>query len=547
LCRGQSKYERVTMGTSHSRRIYSSLMPALRSSLPGLLAGTLTATLAGLCMLGALWCMVRLVSDMSPGWVLAATGLWLLGAALTTCASWLAHAAEGRFSARLRRLVARHLLRLPARTLARQGDVALRRLVADDIAALHHMVAHLPAEVATFIVVPLTSIALLLVLAGPFALWVLLPGVLAALYYLVLVPRVGKRYGAQRMQIMSDMVSAVDDHARGIRVHRLYGSQTGALAAYHQAAKAFTHNMAAWVGRVASPAAIAIALLQAVATFAIAYAVAHQYDADTLAAVLFFSLAIVTPALRLGHGLDYVAAGKAAATRLAALLQEPLLPAGDRTVLPQGQFILEVRDAHLMLDGNHLLNGLSYDFASGKITAITGASGTGKTSLLRVLAGWEQLSGGTVFLAGINLAQLDAPTRHRAILLVPQDGDVLQATVRENLALSAPDATEEQMTAALQQVQLSVDLDANAAQLSGGEKQRIGLARLFLTDAPVLLIDEPTRALDHAAAIRLMDSLRILAHKKGKTVVMVTHDPALAARADARLALVRRAAKEKLA
>ncbi|KXU38476.1 ABC transporter [Ventosimonas gracilis] len=530
----------MNTGTPH---LYSPLIPALRSALAGLLAGAVCATLSALCMLAALWCMVRLVGEVSLDWALAAVALWLSGALLAACASWLAHAAEGQFSARLRRQVAGHLLRLPVSTLARQGDMTLRRLVADDISALHHMVAHLPAEVATFIVVPLASIALLVVLAGPAALWTLLPGVLAALYYLALAPHMGKRYGAQRMQIMGEMVSAVDDYARGIRVHRLYGSQTGALAAYHNAAEAFTRNMAAWVGRVATAAAVAIALLQAVATFAIAYTVAHQHDTTTLAAVLFFSLAIVTPALRLGHGLDYVATGRAAAARLAALLCEPTLPCGDvsslRDMASNGSPVLEIRDAQLSLDGNRVLDGLSHRFASGRLTAITGASGTGKTSLLRVLAGLESLSGGAVYLAGVEMAQLHEQARHQTVLLVPQGGDVLQATVRENLALSAPDATDAQLVTALQQAQLRIDLDADAARLSGGEKQRIGLARAFLTTAPVVLLDEPTSALDNANAARLMDGLHTLAHTQGKTVVLVTHDPALAARADARLEWVR--------
>jgi len=535
----------MNTGTPH---IYSPLMPALRPALVGLLAGAAVATLSGLCMLAALWCMVRLMGEISLDWVLAAVALWLAGALLAACASWLAHASEGKFSAQLRRQVAGHLLRLPASTLARQGDVTLRRLIADDISALHHMVAHLPSELATFIVVPLASIALLVALAGSAALWVLLPGVLAALYYLVLAPHMGKRYGALRSQIMGEMVSAVDDYARGIRVHRLYGSQTGALATYQNAAEAFTRNMAQWVGRVATPAAIAIALLQAVATFAIAYAVAHQHDASTLAAVLFFSLAIVTPALRLGHGLDYVATGRAATARLAALLREPVLPCGDvsslRDMASNGQSVLEILDARLELDGNRVLDGLSHRFASGRLTAITGASGTGKTSLLRVLAGLEPLSGGAVYLAGVDMVQLHEQARHQAVLLVPQGGDVLQATVRENLALSAPDATDAQLATALQQAQLRIDLDEDAARLSGGEKQRIGLARAFLTTAPVVLLDEPTSALDSANAARLMDALHALAHTQGKTVVLVTHDQALAARADARLELARPTTEE---
>jgi len=512
------------------------LMPALRPAWLGLLAGAVAAALSGLSMLGALWCMVRLVGDLSATWVWAACVLWLLGAALGALAAWLAHAAEARFAARLRREIAGHLVRLPASTLARQDDAALRRLVSDDVTALHHMVAHLPGEVAAFAVVPLASIVLLLTLAGAGALWVLLPGALAALYYLTWMPRVSKRVGAQRLRLMDDIVSAVDDYARGIRVHRLYGAQAGALSAYRAAARRFTDGMVVWVGNVALPAALAVALMQAAASFAIAYVVAWQQGAPTLAAVLLFSLAIVTPALRLGHGLDYVAAGRAAAQRLAAVLREPALPAGDMGV-PDGSLDVVLSDAGLALGGRRVLDGLSYRFAPGLLTSITGPSGAGKTTLLRALAGFEPVAAGRILVAGIDVMQLTQSARHQAVLLVPQGGDVLSATVRENLALCAPQAADAALHAALRQVQLEVDLDAYAPQLSGGERQRIGLARAFLSPAPIVLLDEPTSALDPAKAGHLLSALQALAHGQGKTVVFVTHDLELAARADACLEL----------
>lgn len=115
------------------------------------------------------WLFIFLLGDLF-------SGFWIVGAALAALASWLVHDAEAGFSARLRRQIAHHLIRLPNTTLSKQGDQSLKRLVSDDIATLHHMVAHLPSEIAIFAVIPLVSIVLLVVLVGPMALWVLLPG-----------------------------------------------------------------------------------------------------------------------------------------------------------------------------------------------------------------------------------------------------------------------------------------------------------------------------------------------------------------------------------
>jgi ABC-type transport system involved in cytochrome bd biosynthesis fused ATPase/permease subunit len=514
--------------------IASTLQPAL----PKLLAGTLFSSLSGLAMLVALWCLIQLLDDLSSSWVLSAVLLWVLGAIFAAAASWLAHDGEAAFSARLRRQVANHLVRLPATALAQQSDQSLRSLVSSDIEKLHHMVAHLPSEITNFVVLPITSILLLVNMVGLSALWVLLPGIFASLYYLIIVPHINARDGEARMKVMGEVISAVDDYARGIRVNRIYGRQSGALAAYDDSTQRFTSSMVMWVGKVATLAGVAVALLQAVATFAIAYLVAYDTSTTTLAATLFFSLAIVSPALRLGHGLDYVSTGRAALGRIITLLQQPRLPTGAITQL-QHTPTLALNNAHVAIDGAQLLNELNYTFQPSALHAITGPSGIGKTTVLRTLAGLERLQAGQVLLAQTDITQLSELTRYQSVLLIPQGGDVLSATVAENLHLIAPEASTAQLKTALLSAQLSVDLEAQAKTLSGGERQRLGIARAFLSSASVILLDEPTSALDAEKATRLITELERLAREQEKTIVMVTHDKALAANATTQLELTR--------
>ena len=144
-----------------------------------------------------------------------------------------------------------------------------------------------------------------------------------------------------------------------------------------------------------------------------------------------------------------------------------------------------------------------------------------------------------MLLEQTDITQLSELACYQSILLIPQGGDVLPATVVENLRLIAPEASVKQLNAALSCAQLKVDLETQAQTLSGGERQRLGIARVFLSNASVILLDEPTSALDTEKAKQLIAELERLACEQEKTIIMVTHDKALAAEAATQLELTR--------
>ncbi len=180
------------------------------------------------------------------------------------------------------------------------------------------------------------------------------------------------------------------------------------------------------------------------------------------------------------------------------------------------------------------LRDLDLDLPPGRRVAVVGPSGAGKSTLAAVLFRFRDPDAGSVHLDGVDLTALE-PERARAVISgVPQDPHVFAGTVRANLLLARPGATDAELTAVLDRVRLTgalapaggldADTGVRGDRLSGGMRRRLALARALLADPRVLVLDEPTAHLDPATRDAVLDD--VLAATEGRTVVLITHDPA---------------------
>jgi putative ABC transport system ATP-binding protein len=200
-----------------------------------------------------------------------------------------------------------------------------------------------------------------------------------------------------------------------------------------------------------------------------------------------------------------------------------------------------------------ILQGIDLSVARGETVAIVGASGSGKSTLLSLLAGLDTPSSGTVHLDGQDLFALDedgrAAWRAQRIGFVFQSFQLLgNLTALENVMLPLELLGRRDARAAarrmLERVGLGERLHHYPRVLSGGEQQRVALARAFVVEPAILLADEPTGSLDHATGERVMQLMFDLNREHGTTLVLVTHDPAIAARCQRRIAIERGRARE---
>jgi putative ABC transport system ATP-binding protein len=216
--------------------------------------------------------------------------------------------------------------------------------------------------------------------------------------------------------------------------------------------------------------------------------------------------------------------------------------------------VVSVRGVDLHLTSGerslHILRNITFELQAGEVVSVVGPSGSGKTSLLMLLAGLETATGGDLAIAGKGLGALGedqlADMRRRSVGILFQNFHLLPSmTALENVSLALEIADDlvtfsemrRRAREALAEVGLSNRVDHLPSALSGGEQQRVGLARALVTRPALLLADEPTGNLDQETGEVAVELLFSLARTHGTTVLLITHDPNLARRADRHFAM----------
>ncbi len=209
--------------------------------------------------------------------------------------------------------------------------------------------------------------------------------------------------------------------------------------------------------------------------------------------------------------------------------------------MPEATNAFEVGRLGLSIDGNTILSDVSLDFPAGEVVALVGHNGSGKSSLLKILARQLSPTSGTVACGGRELKHYGDRDFARAVAYMPQDLSTgSDMTIRELVGCGRypwhgalgrfSKSDKEKVDAALAATHIEMFADRVVGTLSGGERQRAWIAMLIAQDASCLLLDEPTAALDVAHQIEVLSLVRQLAHEGGRSVVIVLHDVNMAAR-----------------
>lgn len=535
---------RPAAGSTPVRRLWQA-MRAQRRELAGAAALGALATGSAVALMGFSAWLISAASTQPPVLTLTVAAsmvrAFALGRAVFRYAERLVgHDAAFRGLTGLRAEVYTRLERLAPVGLARfaRGDL-LARLVADVDTALD-----LPLRV----VLPWVQAALVSVLTVAFVAW-LLPGAglvlgVAVVLGLAVVPWVtaatGARAQARLAPARGELSAAVVSTLAGAPDLLAFGATDRAVARTARLDQRLTDlaqresavlGTGAGLGALVQGAAVVGTLLLAVPAVR-----EGRLEPVWLAVVALLPLAVYDALATLPSSALALQKVRASALRIADVVDArlPVTDPDPARPLPSGPYPLNVDalTAAWRPGEEPTLHEVSLELPPGRRVAVVGPSGAGKSTLAAVLLRFLDYDAGTVTLAGVPLRELDGDQVRGVVGLLGQDAHVFDTTVAANLRLGDPDASDEALREVLARVRLAGwlhdlpgGLDAEVgefgARMSGGERQRLALARLLLADRPVLVLDEPTEHLDPATADALTDDLLDLT--RGRSTLLVTH------------------------
>jgi ATP-binding cassette, subfamily C, bacterial CydC len=451
------------------------------------------------------------------------------------------HEATFRLLARLRVWFYEHLEPLaPARLQYYRGGDLLSR-IRSDIDTLDNFYLRVLAPTVAAAVSLILLVGFMTLFSGSVALIDLAGLLVAGVALPLLAQRLGQEPGRRAVAVRADLRSSVADGVHGLGELRVYR----AAHAQAQTIERLSHDLIEPQRRQARINGISAGLtgLAAQLTVWLAVLVAiplvreSDLDGPELAMIALFVMASFGAVSALPLAFQTLGETLAAARRIFEIIDtKPVVEEPAQEAATPGRFGLRLEGLRMRYGEGApwALDGIDLEVAAGRRVGIVGATGSGKTSLLNVLLRFWDYQEGEIRIGGVPLRKLRGETVRGWCAVVAQQTHLFNTSVRQNLLLARPDASEDALAKALQQANvydeirslpegLDTIVGETGTRLSGGQARRVAIARALLRDAPILLLDEPTEGLDAAAEHAVLQALEAL--MRDRTTLLITHRP----------------------
>ncbi|MFJ9921200.1 ABC transporter ATP-binding protein [Streptomyces rubiginosohelvolus] len=461
-------------------------------------------------------------------------GVWLV---LFVQSSRVGHYADAAILHDVRVRIVTHLGKLPLGWFRAVGSGKVKRAMTGDLEEMHEVIAHALGQLVGATTVMTVATGYLLFVDVRMAFVVL--GVLLLMGIFFRVSMRSMTTHMNRLVVADARISAASvEYADGIQVVKTFGTGGRVLRRFDDAVDEHTQAFAAWVAEVRHSSAASrlfgseMAVLTAVAAVGLVLVDRGSLGVADLVAFLVVAIGLpnsILPAVTAAQG---VRKGRMGAANIEQLLARTPLPEPEHPRTPVGHGV-EFDRVSFSYDGvTNAVENISAVCPPGRVTAIVGPSGAGKTTLASLLPRFYEVSDGSLRIGGVDVRSIPSAKLLASMSLVFQDVALLRDSVAENIRIGRPGATDaevrEAATAAhihdvIESMPDGYDtlLDAGGGSLSGGERQRLTIARAILSGAPIVVLDEATASLDADSESAVQEALANLA--VGKTVIVIAH------------------------
>jgi len=449
------------------------------------------------------------------------------------------HIAAFRVQANMRVSLMRRIISLPLGVFDEDGTGKIRRTVNDSTAATETFIAHQIPDKTVAAVTPAGLLVLIFAFNWKIGLISLIP---AALGFVCMISMMGKgmQQKMKEYQNSLDIMSAeATEYVRGVPVVKTFGQTVHSFKKFKAAIDGYGKWVIDYTLSLRMPMVCFMTCINAI--FAFIVIAAFQFSKDGVTAGLILNIMyyiIVTPLVTVA--LTKVAySGEAEMTLIDALQRvqtimeiEPL-PEPKNGKLPEDHSIELKNVTYRYKDATRdAVQNVSLKIAPGEHVALVGPSGSGKTTIAELMVRFFDVTAGEILIGGVNVKNIPSAELMKQISFVFQDSRLLKKSILENVRMAKPDATEAEVIDALKTAQcmdiieklpqgIHTVIGEKGTYLSGGEQQRITIARAVLKDAPILILDEATAFADPDNEAKVQAAFEQLA--KGKTLVMIAH------------------------
>lgn len=466
---------------------------------------------------------------------LVALGL-MLGWVSSGAALWITHIADHRLQAKLRRTLVTRLGKVPLGWYSDQNSGAVRKAVEDDLNELHHLVAHHYVELSSAIALPAGGILYLIWLDWRLAILALITLPIYLIAYIWMM-----RGFSHKMELLDQSFSKVSEAIieliHGITVVKVFGQTGKSHARYQKATTLFNERYNRWARpflriEALTSMALSVPVIALVSLLGGYWMIQKGWISSIdLLAELLVAMVIPQTLSTLTQSLSAQRKAIAAAQRVSALLEVPELPISKTPQIPQNAKISFSNVSFSFDETTPVLKNINFVCQPGTVTALVGPSGAGKSTLAKLVPRFYDVTEGSICLGGIDLREIDPNVLYRHVGFVLQDAQLLQGTVRDNLILGQPKARQAEIEAAACLARIHERIMAlprgydsvidEDAYFSGGEIQRLSIARIWLADTPIIILDEATAHADPESEAEVQQALNAVT--KDRTLLVIAH------------------------